>query len=96
MPRLTLRVKPGSSRTSVGGRFPAPGGGDALIVAVTAPAVDGRANDAVIEALAHALDLKRRDISLVRGHTSRTKLVDVPDAALPRVQQLLGPAPPPN
>lgn len=63
--RITIRVKPGSSRTKVGGRY----GDRALIVAVTAPTVDGRANDAVIEALAQALDCRRGDITIVSGHT---------------------------
>lgn len=73
--RVTIRVKPGSSRTKVGGRY----GDDALIVAVNAPAVDGRANEAVIEALAQALDCRRSDITIVSGHTGRTKVVEIPD-----------------
>ena len=73
--RISVRVKPGASRTRVGGRY----GEDALIVAVTAPAVDGRANDALIAALADALGCRRADITIVSGHSGRTKVVDVPE-----------------
>ena len=49
----------------------------ALVVKVTARAVDGQANAAVIRALADALGVPRRAVSLVSGATSRTKLVQV-------------------
>jgi uncharacterized protein YggU (UPF0235/DUF167 family) len=51
----------------------------ALIVAVTAPAVDGRANDAVCRALAEVLDVPVRDIVVVTGGHSRDKLISVAD-----------------
>jgi len=70
----SVRVKPGSSRTRVGGGYGDP---PALVVAVNAPAVDGRANDAVVAALAEALGLKRADVEIVSGHTGRTKVVRV-------------------
>jgi uncharacterized protein (TIGR00251 family) len=72
--RLTIRVKPGSSRNRVGGSY---GDEPALIVAVTAPAVDGKANDAVIDAVAKALGLKSRQIGIHSGHTSRTKILTI-------------------
>ncbi len=71
---MTIRVKPGSSRNKVGGSY---GDEPALIVAVTAPAVDGKANDAVISAVADAFGLKARQISIHSGHTGRTKILDV-------------------
>jgi uncharacterized protein len=49
--RFAVRVRPGVRHTTVGGRWDGPSGA-ALMVAVTAPAVDGRANAAVLEALA--------------------------------------------
>lgn len=74
MATYSVRVKPGSSRTRVGGGYGDP---PALVVAVNAPAVDGRANDAVVAALAEALGLRRADVEIVSGHTGRTKVVRV-------------------
>lgn len=56
--------------------------GDALVVAVSAPPVDGRANAAVCEAVAKAFGLRRSRVTLVSGATGRTKVLDVdaPDA----------------
>jgi len=42
---------------------------------VTAPAAEGRANDAVRRLLADTLDLNRRDIEIVTGHGTRDKIV---------------------
>ncbi len=53
--------------------------GSALIVAVTAPAADGKANEAVRRALADALDLHHRNITIVTGTRSRDKLVAIAD-----------------
>jgi uncharacterized protein len=76
--RFAVRVKPGARRTEVGGCWDGRLG-PALLVTVTAPAVDGRANDAVCRALAEVLDLPRRDIVVVAGGRSRDKLVAVAD-----------------
>ena len=47
--RVSIRVRPGSARTAVGGEH-----GGALVVRVTAPAVDGRATEAALAAVAGA------------------------------------------
>jgi uncharacterized protein len=77
--RIAIRVKPGSSRTSVGGTYPggAYGGDGALIVAVKERAVDGKATEAALRALAEALGVPRRALTLVAGAASRDKLVAV-------------------
>ena len=72
-------MKPGSSRTRVGGRYDGPHG-PALIVAVNAPPVDGRATDAALRALAAALRLKSAALSVRTGATSRDKVIAVIDA----------------
>jgi uncharacterized protein YggU (UPF0235/DUF167 family) len=94
---LAVRVKPGSARTRVGGRYDGVGGGPALVVAVTARAVDGAATDAVLVAVAGALGVRRSAVQLRAGRTSRDKVLDIdlPPADLAdRVAALRdGPAP---
>ncbi|GEL94551.1 DUF167 domain-containing protein [Cellulomonas composti] len=82
--RVEIRVRPGASRTRVGGRH-----GERLVVAVTARAVDGAATEAALAALADALGVRRREVALVRGATSRDKLVEVPDDAAAQVAACL-------
>ncbi|MCB0993846.1 MAG: DUF167 domain-containing protein [Acidimicrobiales bacterium] len=65
---IPLWVQPGASRTLVGGRH-----GEALRVAVAAPPERGRANAAVVDALAAALGLAARDVELVSGQRGRAK-----------------------
>jgi uncharacterized protein YggU (UPF0235/DUF167 family) len=70
--RLALKVTPNAPRDQVG-----PWQDDTLRLKVRAPAVDGKANEAVCALLAARLDLPRRAIRLVRGDTARHKLVEV-------------------
>ena len=73
---LAVRVRPGASRTRVGGRYGE--GADApLLVAVTARAVDGAATEAVLVAVAEALGVRPRQVGLLRGATSRDKLLEI-------------------
>jgi uncharacterized protein len=74
--RILLRVKPGASRTAVGGRYDGPSG-PALVVAVAARAVEGQATKAVLTAVATEFGVRRSAVRLVRGATSRDKLVEV-------------------
>jgi len=68
--RLQLRVSPGASRAGVVGRL-----GEAWKVRVATPPEGGRANEAVVALLADSLDLPRRDVEIVAGHTRRDKIV---------------------
>ena len=86
--RVAIRVKPGAARTSVGGDH-----NGALVVRVTERAVDGRATAGALAALAVALDIPNRDVALVSGATSRTKIVDIPSARADAFTELrLGPS----
>jgi uncharacterized protein len=69
----------------VGGRY----GDDALVVAVQAPAVDGRATEGALKALAKALGVPVRELTLVAGATSRTKLIEIAGDHSDRLQELL-------
>jgi uncharacterized protein YggU (UPF0235/DUF167 family) len=82
---VPVRVRPGAGRTRVGGCYDGPHG-PALIVAVGAPAVDGKATEAVRRAIAVALGVRAGDVALRLGATSRDKVftVDSDDAAVRR------------
>jgi uncharacterized protein (TIGR00251 family) len=73
--RLQIRVQPGASRNSVGGTHDG-----ALVVRVTDPADKGRATRAALGLVADALAVPRRSVSLVRGTTSRLKVVEIATA----------------
>jgi hypothetical protein len=77
--RFAVRVKPGARRDAVGGQW-AGASGPALVVAVAAPAVDGKANDALRRLLAGAFGTRRRDVQVVAGERSRDKLVELDPA----------------
>jgi uncharacterized protein (TIGR00251 family) len=65
---LPVRAQPGARKAGVLGEQ-----GGALKVAVTAPPEDGRANRALTEALRDLLGLKRSQVELLSGETSRDK-----------------------
>jgi uncharacterized protein (TIGR00251 family) len=86
--RVNVRVYPASVRTDVGGRY---GTSDppTLIVRVTAPAIDGRANAAVIRAIARAFAVKGSEVSLIAGSSNRNKVVEVKRGDLATLTALL-------
>lgn len=69
---LSLKVQPRASRNEIG-----PAAGEVLRIKVTSPPVDSAANEAVIELLAEWLDCRRADVRLLRGQTSRLKVVKI-------------------
>lgn len=81
---LDIRVIPRSPRTCVDGRR-----GDAILIRLKAPPVDGAANAALIAFLSDALDIPRRNITIVRGETSRDKRVQVVGLELEAVRRRL-------
>jgi hypothetical protein len=79
---LSVRVIPRSSANALTSRD------GQLVVHVTAPPAEGKANEAVIQTVAKALDLAPSDVLLVRGARGRTKTLSVPavaEAALRRM-----------
>lgn len=79
--RVTVRVKPGASRTKVGGQYgeASPQHGGVLIVFVKQRPVDGAATEGVLKAVAQAFGLRRADVELISGGmaTSRTKVLEL-------------------
>jgi uncharacterized protein (TIGR00251 family) len=63
--------------------------GDALKLALTAPPVEGRANDAVIEFFADLLRLPRSSITIAAGQTSRNKVVRISGLTADALRQKL-------
>lgn len=53
--------------------------GDVVRVYTTAVAVDGAANDAVVKLLAEYYHVPKSQIKIVRGTTSRTKIIEIPE-----------------
>ncbi|HYP15983.1 MAG TPA: DUF167 domain-containing protein [Opitutus sp.] len=74
MPSCTLAVKviPNAPRSEILGWL-----GEALKVKIHAPPVEGRANEALCEYLAAQLGVHRRAVTLLRGGTSRQKIVSI-------------------
>jgi uncharacterized protein len=70
---LAVRAQPGAKKTAIVGVY---GEGDAaqLKIAVQAPPVEGRANEALIAFLAEMLGLPKRSVELVSGELSRSKV----------------------
>ena len=65
--------------------------GGALVVRLAAAPVDGAANAELVETLAEALGLARRDVTLVRGGSSRTKVIAVRGLSASEVRARLTP-----
>lgn len=75
--RLTIRVRPGAARAGV-----ALGEDGVLLVRVAVPAVDGRATEAALRAVAEHCGLRRSEVRLLSGARSRLKVLEVPDGAV--------------
>lgn len=83
--RLRLRVQPRASREEVAGFA-----GDAIRLRLTAPPLEGAANDALVRFLASRLEVSRSAVELVAGRTGRTKLVEVTGITPSEVSRRLG------
>jgi hypothetical protein len=70
--RFKVRLQPKARASEVVGVFD-----DALKVRVTAPPVDGAANEALVELLAATFVIPRRAITIVAGLSSRSKVVEL-------------------
>jgi uncharacterized protein len=70
--KLTLKVVPGASSNGIAGWL-----GDSLKVRVAAPAESGKANAAVKEVLATALNIPKQAVKIVSGNTAPRKVVEI-------------------
>ena len=72
MARLTVKVHPRARRSAVTGRL-----GDAWKLDLTAPPVEGKANEECVRLLAEVAGVARAQVRIVTGLTSRTKVVEI-------------------
>ncbi len=70
--QFALRVQPGAKREGVVGAY-----GEALKIALNAPAVDGKANEALVRFIAETLHISRASVEIVSGLVSRSKVVRI-------------------
>lgn len=70
--RFAVHVQPRARRTEIVGVH-----GDALKLRLQAPPVEGAANEALVAFLADALGVPRRNVEIVSGASSRTKVIEV-------------------
>jgi uncharacterized protein len=70
--RFAVRVQPRASRNEMAGLH-----GDAIKIRLSAPPVDGAANDALVIFLADIFAVPRRSVRILAGETSRSKIVEI-------------------
>ena len=83
--RMTVRITPRASRDEIVGEREG-----VLLVRVTAPPVDGAANEALVKLLAKVVGVPQGDVLIASGATSRTKIVEVAGLELHEVRLRLG------
>jgi uncharacterized protein (TIGR00251 family) len=83
--RFAVRVQPRAKRNAIVGEL-----GDALKIALTAPPVDGRANQACVEFFADLLGLPRSSITIASGQSSRNKVIRVTGISADELRRRLG------
>jgi uncharacterized protein len=82
---FAVKVQPRAKKNAVTGEV-----GNALKLALTAPPIDGRANEACIEFFANLLDVPHSSVTIASGETRRIKVIRVGGLSAEEVQQRLG------
>ena len=83
--RIAVKAIPNAPRSEVIGWL-----GEALKIKVHAPPVEGRANEVLCEFLADSLGLPRRAVTVLRGDTSRQKVIRIAGLTLAETKAKLG------
>jgi uncharacterized protein (TIGR00251 family) len=81
---FAVKVHPRAKKNAITGE-----GGDAMKLALTAPPVDGKANDACIEFFAKLLKVSRSSVTIAAGQTSRNKVIRVAGISAEEVRSRL-------
>lgn len=82
---LVVRVTPNARRSEFAGWGADEKGRPVLLVKLQAPPVDGKANAELIRFISGALDCPKSQVALIRGESSRQKVLSVPAGALDRL-----------
>jgi len=82
---FAVKVHPRAKKNAVTGEL-----GDALKLALTAPPLDGRANEACVEFFANLLDVPRSSVTIASGETSRRKVIRVAGVSAEEIRKRLG------
>jgi len=82
---FAVKVQPRARKNAIVGELD-----EALKVALTAPPVEGRANEACIEFLANLLEVPRSSVTIASGDTSRRKVIRIAGRSAEQVRQRLG------
>ncbi len=82
---FAVRVQPRARRNAIVGEL-----GDALKIALTAPPVDGRANEACVEFFAELFDVPRSSVTITSGQSSRNKVIRVMGISVAEIRRRLG------
>jgi uncharacterized protein (TIGR00251 family) len=80
---FTIRVVPRASKSEIVGEV-----NGSLKVRISAPPVDGAANEEVVKVLAKAFGVAKSNVSIISGETSKTKRIRVVGATSERLRQL--------
>jgi uncharacterized protein len=88
---LALRVQPGAKKTAITGVY-GEGSESRLKIALQAPPVEGRANEAVIAFLATALSTQKSSVEILSGELSRSKVVLIRGLSCERAESILSKA----
>ena len=78
---FAVRVHPRAKKNAITGEL-----GDALKVALAAPPIDGRANEACIEFFAKLMRIPRSSVTIVSGEANRNKVIRVSDLSAAEVR----------
>ena len=81
---FAVKVQPRARKNAITGTV-----GDAVKLALTAPPVEGRANQAVIQFLAEVLEIPRASITIASGETGRNKVVRIGGVSRQTVERRL-------
>ena len=81
---FSIRVQPRARKNAIVGEL-----GDALKVAITAPPVEGKANEACIAFFAELLEVPRSSTTIAAGESSRNKVIRVAGLSAAEVEQRL-------